>query len=80
MEIPSYARHLHGLSGPERGDVLERQGRPHQYRFRFSNPLMQPYVLMRGLQSEMVDLEDVRDFTAAGRGDQGEPGAEKASR
>ena len=80
MEIPSYARHLHGLSGPERGDVLERQGRPHQYRFRFSNPLMQPYVLMRGLQSEMVDLEDVRDFTAAGRGDQGESGAEKASR
>lgn len=66
MEIPSYARHLHGLSGAERGDILERQGRPHQYRFRFSNPLMQPYVLMRGLQSGMVDLEDVRDFTEAG--------------
>lgn len=65
MEIPSYARHLHGLSGAGRGDVLERQGRPHQYRFRFSNPLMQPYVLMRGLQSGMVDLEDVREFTAA---------------
>ncbi len=66
MEIPSYARHLHGLSGAERGDVLERQGRPHQYRFRFSNPLMQPYVLMRGLQSGVLDLEDVRAFTAAG--------------
>ncbi len=63
MEIPSYARHLHGLSEEDRGAVLQRLGRPHQYRFRFSNPLMQPYVLMRGLQSDLLNLEDVAAFT-----------------
>ena len=63
MQIPSYGRHLHGLSEEDRGAVLQRLGRPHQYRFRFSNPLMQPYVLMRGFQSGLFNLEDVAAFT-----------------
>ncbi len=63
MQIPSYARHLHGLSERDRGAVLQKLGRPHQSRFRFSNPLMQPYVLMRGLKSDMIKLEDVSIFT-----------------
>ena len=63
MPIPSYARHLHGLSAEDRGSVLQKLGKPHHHRFRFSNPLMQPYVLMRGLQSGLLDLEDVAAFT-----------------
>ena len=63
MRIPAYARHLHGLSDSDRGAVLQKMGRPHQSRFRFSNPLMQPYVLMRGLQSNMLNLEHVSAFT-----------------
>jgi len=66
MQIPSYGRHLHGLSEADRGAVLQRLGRPHQYRFRFSNPLMQPYVLMRALQRELVDLDDITAFTSRG--------------
>ena len=66
MQIPSYGRHLHGLSEEDRGEILQRLGRPHQYRFRFSNPLMQPYVLMRGLQREMLNLEDIATFTNHG--------------
>ncbi len=64
MQIPSYARHLHGLSEEGRGAVLQRLGKPHQYRFRFSDPLMQPYVLMRGLESDLLSLEDVTAFAA----------------
>ena len=59
MQIPSYARHLHGLSEEGRGAVLQRLGKPHQYRFRFSDPLIQPYVLMRGLESGLLNLKDV---------------------
>ena len=66
MRIPTYARHLHGLSEEGRGAVLERLGKPHRYRYRFSNPLMQPYVLMRGLESDLLDLEDVVAFTTDG--------------
>ena len=66
MQIPSYGRHLHGLSEEDRGAILQRLGRPHQYRFRFSNPLMQPYVLMRGLQRKLLNLEDIATFTNHG--------------
>ena len=66
MRIPTYARHLHGLSEEGRGAVLERLGKPHRHRYRFSNPLMQPYVLMRGLESALLDLEDVVAFTTDG--------------
>ena len=70
MEIPRYGRHLHGLSEDERGAVLQRLGRPHQYRFRFSNPVMQPYVLMRGLQAGLLTINDIAGFT--NRADHGE--------
>ena len=66
MQIPSYGRHLHGLSEADRGAVLQRLGRPHQYRFRFSNPLMQPYVLMRALRRGLIDLDDIATFTNRG--------------
>ena len=66
MQIPSYGRHLHRLSETDRGAVLQRLGRPHQYRFRFSNPLMQPYVLMRALQRELLALSDITAFTSRG--------------
>ncbi len=64
MQIPSFGRHLHGLSEGNRGGVLQRFGKPHQYRYRFSNPLLQPFVLMRGLQSKLTTLDKVRQFTS----------------
>jgi histone H3/H4 len=65
MQIPSFARHLHGLSEEDRGAVLQRLGKSHQYRFRFSDPLMQPYVLMKGLQNGLLDLQDVCNFNVS---------------
>ena len=64
MQISSYGRHLHGLSEERRGSVLQRLGQPHQYRFRFSNPLMQPYVLMRGIERGATTLPDIAALTA----------------
>ena len=62
MKIPSYGRHLHGLSEENRGTVLQRLGKSHQYRYRFLNPLMQPYVLLRGIQNGLISLDDVTRF------------------
>ena len=59
QSIPSYSRHLHGLCEDRRGAVLQKFGQSHSFRFRFADPMMQPYVLMRGLQRELVDLGDV---------------------
>ena len=64
MQISTYGRHLHRLSEEKRGSVLQRIGQPHQYRFRFSNSLMQPYALMRGIERGMTTLRDVAALTA----------------
>ena len=48
-EIPSFARHLHSFCQPERGCVLRKEGEKHRYRYRFSDPLMQPFVIMKGI-------------------------------
>jgi Cdc6-like AAA superfamily ATPase len=39
----------------KRGQILERIGESRAYRFRFTRPAMQPYVLMRAIQAGLVD-------------------------
>jgi hypothetical protein len=50
VEIPTFQRHLKELSeSPKRGCLLQKKGLPRRRRYRFTNPLMQPYVVMRGI-------------------------------
>jgi len=59
-DIPAFSRHLHALAEKARGPTLQRKGSEHRYRFRFANPLLQPYVLMKGLTEKMISTDDVR--------------------
>jgi Cdc6-like AAA superfamily ATPase len=56
-EIPSFAQHLNEFSDPKRGTILVKSGTPRLYRYRFRNPLMQPYVIMQGLKAERIAPE-----------------------
>ena len=47
-DIPSYAQHLNDFCDVKRGPILEKTGAKRRFRFRFVNPLMQPYVIMQG--------------------------------
>ena len=48
-DLPAFAQHLNDFSGTgRRGGVLDRIGTTYRYRYRFRDPLLQPYVLMRG--------------------------------
>jgi Cdc6-like AAA superfamily ATPase len=58
-EIPSFSRHLNDFCEPQRGPVLEKAGTPRRYRFRFVNPLMQPYVIMHGLAHQLISEESL---------------------
>ncbi len=53
-EIPGYSQHLEKFSSHDRGNVLEKTGTRRRFRFRFRNPLLQPYVIMRGLAEETL--------------------------
>jgi hypothetical protein len=56
-DIPAFSPHLSAFCEDERGPILKRVGTPKNYRFRFLSPLMQPYVIMRGLDSSLITDE-----------------------
>ena len=54
-EIPSFAKHLNDFCQTGRGAVLKKSGVKHKFRYRFSNPLMQPLIIMKGLIDGRID-------------------------
>lgn len=58
FEIPAFSQHLSDFCD-KRGPVLEKLGESRRYRFRFRNPLMQPYVIMHGLKSGLIEQKSI---------------------
>lgn len=59
-DIGNFAQHLHDFADKKRGNILEKRGVKHSFIFRFTNPLVQPYVIMQGfvkgkLSPEILD-------------------------
>ena len=54
-DIPAFSKHLNDFCVPVRGSVLNKIGSRRRFRFRFVNPLMQPFVIMQGLNSGLID-------------------------
>lgn len=50
-----FERHLREFMSADRGEVLIRRGDERQYRYRFNDPMMQPYVIIKGIRDGMVD-------------------------
>jgi hypothetical protein len=61
-EIPAFSPHLHELTESDRGEVLQKTGTSRRFRFRFRNPLLQPYVIMRALAEEELRVEVLDQF------------------
>jgi len=59
-KIEAFARHLHTFCEPNRGPVLRKDIESARPRFRFVNPLVQPYILMRGLAEKMIVEADLK--------------------
>ena len=55
--IAHFDKHLRRFSSDDGGNILMKRGGDRQQTFRFSDPMMQPYVIIRGIQSEMIDEE-----------------------
>jgi Cdc6-like AAA superfamily ATPase len=53
-DIPSFARHLKEFCSKERGPLLERRGVTRKFRYRFCDPLMQPYITLNGVASGLL--------------------------
>jgi Cdc6-like AAA superfamily ATPase len=60
FSIDRFLKHLHAFCNLARGPVLEKLGSEYRWKFRFTNPLMQPYVLMKALHSGTITEKDCR--------------------
>lgn len=50
-----FQRHLSEFVSNNRGQILTRRGLPRQFRYRFTDPMMQPYVIIRGINEKTID-------------------------
>ncbi|MFL6331932.1 MAG: AAA family ATPase [Pyrinomonadaceae bacterium] len=61
-DIPAFSQHLNAFCDEERGPVLQRTGTARKFRFRFINPLLQPFVILRGLSDGLVTIEQLNTY------------------
>lgn len=57
-----FARHLNDFCTEQRGGILTKWGSDRNHRFRFTNPMMQPYVIMLGLTSGLIQIKDLEQL------------------
>jgi Cdc6-like AAA superfamily ATPase len=53
--IDGFNPNLKELASTKRGEVLQQIGSERIYRYRFRNPAMQPYVIMKGINDGLLD-------------------------
>lgn len=58
-EIPNFINNLNQLATESRGALLQKSGEPRSYRYRFRDPLIQPYVVLRGVDKGLIKYADV---------------------
>jgi Cdc6-like AAA superfamily ATPase len=61
-KIEAFARHLHAFCEETRGTMLIKDESSARPRFRFDNPLLQPYILIRGIADNLISTEDLRSM------------------
>ena len=59
VTIATFNSHLSEFCQDKRGAVLEREGQPRAYRFRFHDPLLVPYIFMDAVATGLVSDEQL---------------------
>ena len=62
-QASTYALHMNAFTEPGRGCVLQRFGTVRNYRYRFADPMMQPYVILKGLKDGPLTDEVAEIFS-----------------
>lgn len=62
IEIPAFSNHLSQFLEPDRASVLQREGSSRRHFYRFTDPIMQPYVVLKGLAEGMITEDQRRQF------------------
>jgi Cdc6-like AAA superfamily ATPase len=57
-EVGAFSRHLNAICTDKRGPILQRTGTTRNHRYRFIDPLIEPYIIIRGITDGLV-TEDI---------------------
>ncbi|MGH8769066.1 MAG: hypothetical protein ACREVT_12925, partial [Burkholderiales bacterium] len=55
VSIATFDDQLKAFTTPERGNVLVRRGTSRKYKYRFSEPMMHPFVIMKGIKDGYIN-------------------------
>jgi len=64
IKIANFQKHLKTFISEERSRILIRRGKERAYKFRFRDPMMQPYVIMKGVEAKLVDPKSLDVLSA----------------
>lgn len=62
-DVPTYMKQINAFTTEERGKALQAYGESRSRRFRFENPLLKPYVILRGIDEGLISEQDVYLFS-----------------
>jgi hypothetical protein len=59
MKVGEFNSHLKDFTTPERGSILQASGESYKRRYRFADPLMQPFVIIKSVTDGLIPLQSV---------------------
>lgn len=59
VQIATFNSHLTEFCSDKRAKTLDRTGSPRQYRYRFRDPLLPPYIVIRGVSEKTIEADRV---------------------
>jgi Cdc6-like AAA superfamily ATPase len=64
-KVSLFGQHLKNLCEKDHGRILEQIGSDRKYRYRFREPMMQPFILMNGLRNKLITRKQVDELAAS---------------
>jgi Cdc6-like AAA superfamily ATPase len=62
ITIGNFQQHLAAFCSHGRGYILEKHGKSRSFKYRFREPKMQPFVIMEGIDSRVIDQNSLTAF------------------
>ena len=62
-DVSTYMKQINAFATQERGKILEADGDTRNRRFRFDNPLLKPFVILHGIDDQLISEQDAYLFS-----------------
>lgn len=63
-DIPAFSQHLNDFCDSSRGPILQKIGERRRFRFRFINPLIEQFVVLKGISDGMITRDQTFPHSA----------------